>query len=44
MDLLAIYGKDKQDDLAAEQRRTVKALTERVRHEALAQRRQQKGK
>jgi len=44
IDLLAVYGKDVQDDLTMEQRKGMKALAERARREALAQRRRQKDK
>lgn len=36
IDLLAIYDKEMQDDLTAEQRRRLKSLAERARQEALS--------
>lgn len=36
IDLVAIYSKDKQDDLSTEQRKALKTLAERARQEALA--------
>ena len=38
IDLLAIYSKDKQDDLTAKQRKAMKAVAERARRETLARR------
>lgn len=42
IDLLAIYSKDVQDDLTAEQRNVLKAMAERARKEAMASKHDQK--
>jgi mRNA-degrading endonuclease RelE of RelBE toxin-antitoxin system len=44
IDLLAIYSKDKQDDLTIEQRKILKTVAERARDEALVRRRSQGSK
>ncbi len=38
IDFLAIYGKDEQDDLTADQRKRIKSVAERARREALERR------
>ena len=38
IDLLAIYGKDEQDDLTSQQKAVLKLLAERARHEAQTRR------
>jgi mRNA-degrading endonuclease RelE of RelBE toxin-antitoxin system len=42
IDLLAIYSKDKQDDLTGKQRKALKAMAERARREALVRKQTRK--
>ena len=42
IDLLAVYSKDVQDDLTANQKKAMKALAEQARYEALAHRQHHK--